>query len=460
MGVRVGEAREDDPAQAIRPCRGRRPGQRRPRSSRRHRPRRARRRRPRRRATPVSQCHEVVIAVRPPRPGRTSTAASASTPASQSSTSACSAGLCDTPVGLRTKSIAVGTPAAARMPASWPGGRREQRSRRPVPQRRADHAGEPLGQARRRTRRAARATPPSPRTSCRRAPARSAAWALTAATTASTASWSAAAHVEPGTDPFGDGVGGAGVDLEPADGGPAPPRRACLLADSAVNAAVSIGSARSSMRVVPAWSARPPNSRRHRPCGQIAVATPTGAGGPASGATSQRPCSTCSSTKTAIEPGQLGAAEGRRVERHTRAVVRLRDGHARPVGEGQSPRGVEGTGGEPGTQAGHAETGALLLDEHRDAQRAYRREPTGAQDVDGGERRDDPERTVERAAVGHRVEVAAGDDPRVAPRRRPGATTPRGCRCCRSPRSSRRAAQASRNHASASRTAGVQPARR
>ena len=34
--------------------------------------------------------------------------------------SACSAGEWETPVGLRTKSIAVGMPAAARMPASWP----------------------------------------------------------------------------------------------------------------------------------------------------------------------------------------------------------------------------------------------------------------------------------------------------------------------------------------------------
>ena len=38
------------------------------------------------------------------------TAASASTPARQSSRSAYSAGECETPVGLRTKSIAVGTP--------------------------------------------------------------------------------------------------------------------------------------------------------------------------------------------------------------------------------------------------------------------------------------------------------------------------------------------------------------
>src|SRR5690606_26457075 len=49
-----------------------------------------------------------------------STAVRASTPAAQSSGSACSAGEWETPVGLRTNSIAVGTPAAARMPASCP----------------------------------------------------------------------------------------------------------------------------------------------------------------------------------------------------------------------------------------------------------------------------------------------------------------------------------------------------
>ena len=48
------------------------------------------------------------------RPARASDAwSSASTPARQSSRSACSAGECETPVGLRTNSIAVGMPAAA-----------------------------------------------------------------------------------------------------------------------------------------------------------------------------------------------------------------------------------------------------------------------------------------------------------------------------------------------------------
>ena len=56
---------------------------------------------------------------RDPAPARSAaTSASAATPARQSARSACSAGAWETPVGLRTNSIAVGTPAAARIPAS------------------------------------------------------------------------------------------------------------------------------------------------------------------------------------------------------------------------------------------------------------------------------------------------------------------------------------------------------
>ncbi len=47
-------------------------------------------------------------------------------------------------------------------------------------------------------------------------------------------------------------------------------------AASTVSAYVSIGSRRSSIRVVPAWLASPWKSKRQRPCGQIAPATPTG----------------------------------------------------------------------------------------------------------------------------------------------------------------------------------------
>ncbi len=61
---------------------------------------------------------------------------------------------------------------------------------------------------------------------------------------------------------------------------------------STVAAYACIGSWRSCISVAPAWLASPQKSSRQRPCGQIAVATPTAA--PAW--ISDRPCSTCSST--------------------------------------------------------------------------------------------------------------------------------------------------------------------
>ena len=56
-----------------------------------------------------------------------SVSASAETPTRQSAISACSSGECETPVGLRTNSIAVGMPAADRIPASWPACGRDHR---------------------------------------------------------------------------------------------------------------------------------------------------------------------------------------------------------------------------------------------------------------------------------------------------------------------------------------------
>ena len=50
--------------------------------------------------------------------------------------------------------------------------------------------------------------------------------------------------------------------------------RASAFAASTAWAKVSIGSCRSAIRVVPAWLASPMKSHRHRPWGQIAVATP------------------------------------------------------------------------------------------------------------------------------------------------------------------------------------------
>ncbi len=83
-----------------------------------------------------------------------------------------------------------------------------------------------------------------------------------------------------------------------------PRSRASLFAASTVYANASIGSWRSAIRVVPAWFASPVKSSRQRPCGQMEVATPTGA--PRS--TSARPCSMCSSTKVPMRPSRSGSA--------------------------------------------------------------------------------------------------------------------------------------------------------
>ncbi len=70
------------------------------------------------------------------------------------------------------------------------------------------------------------------------------------------------------------------------------------------SAAGSIGSARCSSGVVPAWLPCPVNRNRHRPCARIEVARPTGA----ARSTRPRPCSTCSSTKQPIRPIASGSA--------------------------------------------------------------------------------------------------------------------------------------------------------
>ena len=76
--------------------------------------------------------------------------------------------------------------------------------------------------------------------------------------------------------------------------------------------------------------------------------------------------------------------------------------------------------------------------------------PRAREHVDGGQRGDHTERAVERAAVRHGVEVAAGDDPRLAV---PGVRAPPGHEVADGVGLDRRGpalAQASRNQASAS----------
>ena len=183
----------------------------------------------------------------------------------------------------------------------------------------------------------------------------------------------------------------------------APCRSAAARAASTTRAKASIGSSRSTRRVVPAWSARPARSSRQRPCGWIAV--PTAIARPRSA--SARPCSTCSSTNVPIRPSASGSGA-------ERGVPRPRDGlghrHAVGVGEPGGPLGGERAGEDARARARHPEPGALLVAEAGHAERARRAEPVRAQHVERGERADDAERAVERAAVGHGVQVGAGDD--------------------------------------------------
>ena len=211
----------------------------------------------------------------------------ACTPDRQSAVVACSAGLWLTPVGLRTNSMAVGT-CADSTPASCPApvgsvgtgapsrdSTATRRSRRPAPNStsgdtdsRVTVTSTPCGTAARSA-----AAVRSARTRSR---------AVSSGARASSQAWTAdgTAFV-----PFGSTRTRPIVATASA-------RSAASRAAMTVCANGSMGSRRSRSRVVPAWLASPWKEHRQRPCGQIAVATPTGAGPSAS----HRPCSTCSST--------------------------------------------------------------------------------------------------------------------------------------------------------------------
>ncbi len=84
----------------------------------------------------------------------------------------------------------------------------------------------------------------------------------------------------------------------------APASSASRRAASTVSAYDSIGSRRSTSRVVPAWLASPRKSNRHRPCGRMALAMPTRS----PDRSRARPCSTCSSTKAPMRARRSGSA--------------------------------------------------------------------------------------------------------------------------------------------------------
>ena len=81
-------------------------------------------------------------------------------------------------------------------------------------------------------------------------------------------------------------------------------------------ASVAIGSSRSPIRAVPAWSARPAISSRHRPWGQILVPTAT----ERSRSIRPRPCSTCNSTKSPMRAMRCGSAPTIRGSRPARVI--------------------------------------------------------------------------------------------------------------------------------------------
>ena len=84
------------------------------------------------------------------------------------------------------------------------------------------------------------------------------------------------------------------------------------------------------------------------------------------------------------------------------------------IGERQRSFGGQHAGDHPGAGAGHAEPGPFLVDEVDHADRPVGLERPGAQGIDRRERADHAQRAVERAAVGHAVQVRAGDDARAS----------------------------------------------
>ena len=166
-----------------------------------------------------------------------------------------------------------------------------------------------------------------------------------------------------------------------------------------------IASRRSASLVVPAWLASPGSRSRHRPCGQISV--PMATGRPRS--IRPRPCSTCSSTKAPTRRSASGSgpmSPGRRPE----AAQRLGHAHAVAVGQAERPVGRQRSGDHPGTRAGDAEPGTLLVAEVHDPDRSGGPESVGLQGIERGEGADHPERPVKGAAVGNAVEMRPGGD--------------------------------------------------
>lgn len=79
---------------------------------------------------------------------------------------------------------------------------------------------------------------------------------------------------------------------------------------------------------------------------------------------------------------------------------------------GERAGGIRGerSGHEPAADARQTEAGAFLVREARHRYGPHRLDAAGTQLIDGEERGDDAERSVERSAVGNAVEVAPRDN--------------------------------------------------
>ena len=99
-------------------------------------------------------------------------------------------------------------------------------------------------------------------------------------------------------------------------------------------------------------------------------------------------------------------AEQRRLD--PAGLHRLGQVHPVPVGQRRRAYRIQRTGQQPGTQAGDAEPGALLLGEGDHPDRAPGPRAVLGEHIQGQERRDDAQRPVVPAAARYRVEVRPG----------------------------------------------------
>ena len=364
------------------------------------------------------------------------TAVRAVTPWWQSSVLANSSGECETPVGLRTKSIALGTPVRREDARVVPGARAEQR-------RVGEYAAQPLHESRVEGRgRGPRLLGGRRRRAPRRRP--------DVLDRARTASSLGAAGVEPGRDVARDGVDAAraarrtlptvathpgptaydrgGVD----DVGEAEHGVAAVLDAGGAGVVGLAGDVDAPAAVRPDVGADGDGAGR---VGEVVAAV---------GASARAlPCSTCSSTK--------------RPMRRTASSSRPRVSGSRPAPRHASA--IETPSASVSARARSASRAPVMMREP--AQATPKRAPSSstklttpsgtsgstprlAQRVDGREGADDPERAVEGAAVGHGVEVRADDDARASCRGHP--TSAHWLPARSSTRSSPRAAHSPANH--------------